>query len=87
MKTNKIRPGARVEVTRIDGEKRQGYAIEQVETLRHIGEFWLIGTMEPVEAQQEQTGTRKPRKRPKYHPFGMYAPEDIRVLAGAPRRM
>ena len=48
MKTNKIRPGARVEVTRIDGEKRQGYAIEQVETLRHIGEFWLIGTMEPV---------------------------------------
>ena len=44
----KLRIGARVEVKRIDGEAQRGYILRgPLECLRHIGDFYHVGLLEP----------------------------------------
>lgn len=92
MKQLKI--GARVEVTRADGEKRIGYVQSgPLEYLLHIGEFYHIGDAPP--AQDPETVYRRGRpkrgeirlpKRTTYHEFGMYGREFIRPVDGHRRK-
>ena len=85
-----IKPGTRVEVVRVGGETRQGYVLRgPLESLRHIGPFYHVGERPPREARPAGRPRRgaaraKPAPLPE---FGMYAPEDIRVLPGAPVKL
>ena len=56
METVKI--GDRVEVTRINGEKRIGTVLQRVEHLNHIGNYFLVG--DPAEEPVKRRG--RPRK-------------------------
>ena len=84
-----IQPGVRVEVTRINGERRQGVVLCRVECLKHIGAFYLVGDKTPEEAPSPAPRGRprkdrpKREKSPRFTPFGMYAPEEMKRLAGA----
>lgn len=53
-----VKLGDRVEVTRINGEKRTGTVLQRVEHLRHIGEYFLVG--DPAEEPVKRRG--RPRK-------------------------
>jgi len=83
---SRIKAGTRVEVTRIDGEKRRGYALEQVECLKHIGEFWIVGNLVEPGTALPCTPRRGKKREPMWAPFGMYAAEDMRTVRGAPRK-
>ncbi len=80
MNTDKLKPGARVEVQRIGAEKRQGYILAgPLEYLRHIGPFYLIGDHPPV---LKKKGSRKEAAgKDALKAFGMYDARDI-VLPG-----
>lgn len=56
-----VKLGDRVEVTRINGEKRTGTVLQRVEHLRHIGEYFLVG--DPAEEMAKRPG--RPRKEEK----------------------
>lgn len=53
-----VQIGDRVEVTRINGEKRTGTVLQRVEFLRHIGDYFLVG--DPAEEPVKRRG--RPRK-------------------------
>ncbi len=72
MTDSKLIIGSAVEVTRIDGKPRRGYIVEgPLEHLRHIGDFYLIGSAPP-----DPNAARR-RKQPT---FGMYGGQDVRPL-------
>lgn len=75
-----VKIGSRVKVKRINGEERIGYVLEEVECLRHIGRFYNVGDV--IETTTEKTGKRRIKRKT----FGMYSPEDMKVLAGRPRK-
>jgi len=85
----KLRIGARVEVKRIDGEAQRGYILRgPLEYLRHIGDFYHVGLLEP-KAPRRRGRPRKDEELPEPAPgsgpeFGMYEARAIRTLAGAP---
>lgn len=86
-----IRIGARVEAVRVTGETRQGYVLARVESLSHIGTFYLVGDAPaapetaPVKGRPRKGAERRPRVE--YHEWGMYAPEQLRVIRGRPRTL
>lgn len=88
-----VRIGARVEVKRVNLETRVGYVLERVESLRHIGEFYNVGDLLEETPRKTQEGRGRPRKGQKPPEkklrgvvWGMYAPEDMRVLPGRTRK-
>jgi len=83
-----IRPGARVSVQRVSGERVDGY-IQQgpIGYLRHIGEFYLVGQLLDDPATRGRGRPRKegePPRRKRGREIGMYERRDIRVIPGRP---
>ena len=88
-----VKIGARVEAKRVNLEARVGYVLERVESLRHIGEFYNVGDLleeTPRKVQERRGRPRKGQKPPEKKlrgvVWGMYAPEDMRVLPGRTRK-
>lgn len=90
IKLNAVKIGDRVEVTRINGEKRTGTVLQRVEFLRHIGDYFLVG--DPAEEPVKRRG--RPRKEEKEKKkeaisgtaWGMYDACMMRVLPERARK-
>ena len=84
-----VKIGDRVEVTRINGEKRTGTVLQRVEFLRHIGDYFMVG--DPAEEPVKRRG--RPRKEEQKEKkemitgtaWGMYDACMMRVLERARR--
>jgi hypothetical protein len=82
--------GDRVEVTRINGEKRTGTVLQRVEFLRHIGDYFLVG--DPAEEPAKRRG--RPRKEEQKEKkteisgtvWGMYEARMMRVIPEQARK-
>ena len=85
-----VQIGSRVEVTRINGEKRTGTVLQRVEHLKHIGDYYLVG--DPAEEPVKRRG--RPRKEEQKEKkaaisgtaWGMYDACMMRVLPERDRK-
>ena len=87
--TAAYRPGARVSVLRINGERVECYILRwPLDYLRHIGEFYSVGIVTgPPRASRgrPRKGAEAPR-RVEGKEIGMYEGRDIRLLPGRPAK-
>ena len=78
-----MKPGDRVEITRINGEAVRGVILRRVDYLRHIGEFYQIGiALDPETAKRPTRG--KPRPGREIREVGMYEARAIKRMPGRP---
>lgn len=78
-----MKPGDRVEITRINGEAVRGVILRRLDYLRHIGEFYQVGiALDPETVKRPTRG--KPRPGREIREIGMYEGRTIRKLSGRP---
>lgn len=78
-----MKPGDRVEITRINGEAVRGVILRRLDYLKHIGEFYQIGiALDPETVKRPTRG--KPRPGREIREIGMYEGRTIRKLQGRP---
>lgn len=78
-----MKPGDRVEITRINGEAVRCVILRRLDYLRHIGEFYQVGVaLDPETVKRPTRG--KPRPRREIREIGMYEGRTIRKLQGRP---
>ena len=78
-----MKPGDRVEITRINGEAVRGVILRRLDYLKHIGEFYQVGiALDPETMKRPTRG--KPRPGREIREIGMYEGRTIRKLPGRP---
>lgn len=78
-----MKPGDRVEITRINGEAVRGVILRRLDYLRHIGEFYqIVIALDPETMKRPTRG--KPRPGREIREIGMYEARAMKRLQGRP---